>query len=195
VAFALAEGIGRGFDVFSNLVKSGDFDRLLLRPRSTVLQVAGMEIQMMRFGRLAQGAAVLIWSCAALKVFGSLWRLMLIGLGVAGGACLFYGLLVVQATLSFWTVETLEIMNTVTYGGVETGQYPITIYRPWFRRFFTFVIPLACVTYYPAGAALRKYTAAFPPTPFLLPFAGPAFLIIALQVWRLGERRYCSTGS
>ena len=30
------------------------------------------------------------------------------------------------------------MMNTLTYGGVETTQYPINIYRPWFRNFFTF---------------------------------------------------------
>src|SRR5262245_11977613 len=41
LAFALGEGIARGFDTFPNLVKTGDFDRLLLRPRSTALQVAG----------------------------------------------------------------------------------------------------------------------------------------------------------
>src|SRR2546423_14338654 len=55
VAFAIAEAFGRGFDQFSNLVKSGDFDRLLLRPRGTAFQVAGMELQLMRCGRLIQG--------------------------------------------------------------------------------------------------------------------------------------------
>src|SRR6266487_850094 len=35
VAFALAEMFGRGFERFSLMVKSGDFDRLLLRPRGT----------------------------------------------------------------------------------------------------------------------------------------------------------------
>src|ERR1051326_6032767 len=38
VAFALGEAFGRGFDTFSNLVKSGDFDRLLLRPRGTAFR-------------------------------------------------------------------------------------------------------------------------------------------------------------
>src|ERR1041385_8113152 len=40
IAFSLAEGIGRGFDTFADQVKSGSFDRLLLRPRSTAFQVA-----------------------------------------------------------------------------------------------------------------------------------------------------------
>lgn len=62
VAFSLADGFGRGFDLFSRLVKSGEFDRLLLRPRSTALQVAGQELTLMRVGRLVQGLAVLRWA-------------------------------------------------------------------------------------------------------------------------------------
>ena len=38
VEFVFADALGRGFDVFSIQVKSGEFDRLLLRPRSTILQ-------------------------------------------------------------------------------------------------------------------------------------------------------------
>ncbi len=55
VAFACADGFARGFDIFPQMVKSGDFDRLLLRPRSTALQVAAQELQLMRVGRLMQG--------------------------------------------------------------------------------------------------------------------------------------------
>jgi ABC-2 type transport system permease protein len=41
IAFAISDAATRGFDVFGTMVKSGDFDRLLVRPRSTVLQLAG----------------------------------------------------------------------------------------------------------------------------------------------------------
>ncbi len=68
---------------------------------------------------------------------------------VAGGVALFSGILVLQATLAFWTVESLEIMNMLTYGGVQAAQYPLDIYSRWFRDLLTFVVPLACVAYYP----------------------------------------------
>ncbi|MBN1348725.1 ABC-2 family transporter protein, partial [candidate division KSB1 bacterium] len=145
IAFAIAESFGRGFDIFPRLVKSGDFDRLLLRPRSTALQVAAQEIQLFRVGRFAQGLIVLIWASTALGVNWHLQRILLAILCIIGGACLFYGLFVLQATLAFWSTETLEIMNTVTYGGTETAQYPMAIYKKWFRKFFTFIVPLACV--------------------------------------------------
>jgi ABC-2 type transport system permease protein len=198
VSFALAEAFGRGFDAFSGLIRSGGFDRLLLRPRGTAFQVASQELLLNRVGRLANGLLVLIWAALAADVEWTVPRVALTALTVFGGVCMFYGLFVLQATMAFWTVETLELMNTVTYGGTETAQYPLSIYRPWFRKFFTFVVPLACVTYFPALAILgREDRVAGSGLWFQCsaPLIGVVFLLIALRVWRFGVRHYRSTGS
>ena len=197
VAFAIADAIARGFDTFADLVKSGEFDRLLLRPRSTGLQVCARELLLNRVGRLLQAAAVLGWAIYSLPALWSLAKLTLICAVIAGGVALYYGLFVLQATLSFWTVETLEIMNVATYGSTQAGQYPLSMYRPWFRAFFTFVIPVASVNIIPARSLLAQGT----PTPavvtaaWLSPLVGFLFLAAALQIWRLGVRYYTSTGS
>jgi ABC-2 type transport system permease protein len=197
LSFALGEGIGRGFDQFPALVRSGDFDRLLLRPRATALQVAGQELQIMRAGRLLQAGIILLWAAASLGVAWTPAKALLVVAAVAGGSCMFYGLFVLQATFAFWTVETLELMNTVTYGGTESGQYPITIYRPWFRRFFTMVVPLICVNYLPAQVILERVDplGSTRLMQWLSPGAGVLFLALTLQFWKLGERHYHSTGS
>ena len=113
------------------------------------------------------------------------------------GVAFFFALMVLQATLCFWTAESLEIMNILTYGGVETAQYPLSIYHVAFRRLFTFLIPLACIGYFPVVAVLgiddrlgtgRAFQA-------LAPLAGFAFLGLALVLWQIGVRRYTSTGS
>jgi ABC-2 type transport system permease protein len=196
-AFALSEAVARGFDNFSATIRRGDFDRLLLRPRSTLLQIAGQELQLQRIGRFSQGLAVLIWSAATLDIPWTLPKIALVVGAILGGMCLFCGLFVLQATLCFWTVESLEVMNTLTYGGVETGQFPITAYRSWFRSFFIYVVPLACVTYFPALAILGRPDALGSSRWFqwLAPLVGVAFLMIAMQVWRIGVRHYRSTGS
>ena len=197
VSFAVADALSRGFDVFSDMVKSGDFDRLLTRPRSTALQLAGQELVLRRVGRLAQGLAVLVWAGIQMGIPWSPGDLALLTAAVIGGACLFSGLMVLQATLAFWTTETLEIMNTVTYGGVETTQYPLSIYRPWFRRFFTFGVPLGCVSYFPSLAIMGVEDPLGSPLWFqyMAPLIGVAFLLVALQIWELGVRHYTSTGS
>jgi ABC-2 type transport system permease protein len=198
VAFAVAESMGRGFDVFPHLIRCGGFDRVLLRPRRAAFQIAAQEMQLMRVGRLTQGLIVLIWAGAALDVHWTAARVALSAFAVIGGACLFYGLFVLQATLTFWTIEGLEIMNTLTYGGTETAQYPLAIYRPWFRRFFTFIVPLACVSYFPALAILGKADRVVGSPAWFqwaAPLIGVAFLAVALRIWKVGVRHYRSTGS
>ncbi len=194
MGFAASEALARGFDTFYQLVKQGDFDRLLLRPLSTVFQVATREIQMMRLGRFLQGLIVLIWAFRALHLSLFSWHMSTIILAIIGTTCLFYGLFVLQATLSFWTIESLELMNIVTYGGVESGQYPMSIYPSSFRLFFTFIIPLACVAYYPI-ATLLKHEALPIWLGALLPLCGVVFLLVACQLWKVGVHHYHSTGS
>jgi ABC-2 type transport system permease protein len=197
VAFALAEAFGRGFDTFSRLVRSGEFDRLLLRPRSTALQMAGRELDLLRLGRFSQGLFILLWASSALTVAWTPTRVAVLILAIGGGACLFVGLFVLQATLCFWTTESIEIINTVTYGGVEAGQFPLTIYREWFRRLFTFIVPLGTATYFPAMAILGRPDplGSTPLFQHLAPLIGVAFMLVSLRIWRIGERHYCSTGS
>jgi len=196
-AFALAEGLARGFDDFGRTIRRGDFDRLLLRPRSTLLQVAGQELQLLRLGRLSQALIALVWSAARLGIVWTLPKAALLIAAIVGGVCLFYGLFVLQATLCFWTVQSLEVMNTLTYGGVETAQFPVTVYRAWFRNLFIYVIPLACVTYFPALAILSRPDPLGSPKWFqwLAPLVGVVFVALATQVWHFGVRRYRSTGS
>jgi len=197
IAFAISEGFARGFDTFSKQVKAGDFDRILLRPRSTVLQVLGLEFQLMRLGRLTQGLVVLLWAVNNLSIHWNIVKLTLLIAAVLGGACLFSGIFVLQATLCFWSVESLELVNMVTYGGVETAQYPISIYSSWFRKFFIFVIPLACINYFPAMGILEKADPLNSPVwvHYGSPLVGLIFLLLSFQVWKFGVTHYRSTGS
>ncbi|MCE9638310.1 MAG: ABC transporter permease, partial [Planctomycetes bacterium] len=140
---------------------------------------------------MVQGAAVLAWSAAQLEWTAE--RVGLAGASIVGAACLFYGLIVLQATLAFWIVDSLEVMNSLTYGGTYAAGYPMDIYPAFFRRFFTAVVPLACVSWYPVLGALGKDVS--PLLAWTAPLAGPAFLGASLLAWRIGVRRYTSTGS
>ncbi len=196
-AFSVAEAFTRGFDTFPGMIKSGAFDTMLLRPRSTVLQMLGAEFQLMRFGRLIQGVAVLLWGIMALGLECHAWQVALLLAATLGGVCLFSGLFVLYATLSFWTVESLELFNVLTYGGVETAQYPVTLYRPWVRWFFTLAVPLAAINYFPLHAVLGRADAMGSTVAMqcLSPLVGVLFLMFSLQVWKFGVRHYCSSGS
>lgn len=195
IIWAICDAVGRGYDTFGTMLREGNFDRLLLRPRSTVLQLLGQELTLRRIGRLVQGLAVLAY--AAGSVDWTWARAALLVVAIACGVCAFLGLLVLQATSTFWTIEGVEVWNAFTYGGVTMSQYPLSIYRGWFRNLFTYVIPLGCVCYFPGVAILGHPESLGTPAWFgwISPLAGPVFLALSIQVWRLGVRHYHSTGS
>lgn len=198
IAFALADMLTRGFEVFgTDFVRTGAFDRVLLRPRAAALQLAGHEVRLSRLGRFIQGFAVLVLATGLAPIHWNPGSIAIAAWAVAGGMALFVGILVLQATLAFWTVESLEVMNVLTYGGVQAAQYPLNIYAAWFRHLLTFGVPIACVAYYPVLAILGR------PDPLgapdwllpLTPAAGFAFLALSFVAWRFGMARYASTGS
>jgi ABC-2 type transport system permease protein len=88
-------------------------------------------------------------------------------------------------------------MNLLTYGGIQAAQFPLSIYAPWFRNFLIFVVPLACVAYFPVLAILGKADPLGAPGWLLplTPIAGFLFLALSFVVWRVGVGRYTSTGS
>ena len=196
--FAIADALGRGFDVLgTEFLRTGAFDRLLLRPRPLALQLMGHDFRISRLGRLLQGVAVLVFATHQAPIAWTPATVAVALFALAGGIALFLGILVLQGTLAFWTVESLEIANVLTYGGVQAAQYPLALYARWFRRVLTFVVPLACVAYYPALMILGKADPLGAPVwvGMVSPFAGFAFLAASFGVWRLGLRRYASTGS
>jgi len=194
LAYSVSECFARGFDTFSSLVANGDFDRLLVRPRSTVVQVLGSRFEFTRIGRMLQSAVVLAWSLYHLPVEWGAAKIITLVLMVAGGILIFTGIYMLAAAISFWTIQGLEIANILTDGGREMAQYPLNIYRKWVTVFFTFIIPFGCINYLPLLYILGK-TRENEMLYMFLPLAGALFLIPCLAVWILGVRHYRSTGS
>jgi ABC-2 type transport system permease protein len=197
ISFAISEGLGRGFDMFAIQVINAEFDRVLLRPRSAFLQVLSHDFTLIRAGRFFQGLGIMLWAAAHLAVAWNSAKILLLLFALAGGVLVFGALLVMQAALCFWSTQSLEIVNSFTYGGVETTQWPLPVYNHWFAKIFILVIPLACVNYFPALAILNKPDALGSPIWFqwISPLAAVFFFSLALLVWRTGVRHYRSTGS
>lgn len=196
IAFAIGDGLSRGFDsVGPMLVKTGNFDRLLLRPRSSALQVTGQEFPLNSIGRLAQGLLVLAIAIALLKPAWSLGQMLVLMWAAFGGGALFYALKTFEGTMSFWTTEGLEVANTLTYGGEAAAQYPLDVYARWFRNLLLTIVPIGCCLYLPVALVLGHDTGVPRILEALAPATGFAFLAVALLVWGFGIRHYTSTGS
>lgn len=192
MAFALAECFARGFDTFSRIIGNGQFDRMMVRPRGLVFQVLASKVEFTRLGRFLQAAAMLCYAVARSEIHWTLPRALVLAEMILCGAVLFGALFLCYAGLCFFTTEGLEFINILTDGSREFGAYPLSIYGKAALKFYTYIVPVACIQYYPLLWLLGRGV------PFwyaLTPLCGALFLIPANALWRFGLRRYQSTGS
>jgi ABC-2 type transport system permease protein len=197
VSFAIADLFLGHVEDLHLQIRSGQFDVVLLRPISSLLQVIAADLPLRRLGKLAQAAIVLTFALAHLDVHWTVTRAVVLVASVASGAVIFGAIWVLGACLTFWTVGSGEISNSFTYGGNMFASYPLDIFGPWLRRLLTFVVPLGFIAYVPATYVLDKPDALHLPVALRVaaPLVAAAIAAVTGLVWRFSVRHYRSSGS
>lgn len=197
IAFESADTIQNGIDVVPTHVRTGDFDALMTRPMSLYLQALLLEVSLRHIGKLLLGFVVFGYAWARLDPAATAAEIALLAVAILCSIALFVAIFSLGAIISFWTVGSIELVNAISYGGADLAQYPIHIYRDWFRRIFIWIVPIGLVIYYPTLILLDK------PDPIGLapvaPVLGPAltvlFVVAIGWLWRRAVAHYHSTGS
>lgn len=189
--FALAETFARGFDLFPQMIRKGEFDRIMVRPRNEIFQVLGTFIEFSRIGRILQAIIMFVWGFSVSDVHWTLSKILTVILMLIGGTAVFCGIFLIYASICFFTVEGLEFMNIFTDGAREYGKYPVCIYGRRVLLLCTFVVPYALIQYYPLLYLLDRGRAYYA----LLPIGACLFLLPCLLLWKIGVRHYTSCGS
>lgn len=196
VTFALCECFGRGISNFSYYVGGGEFDTMLLRPRGLLTQVILNRADPRRLGCIIVGMAALLTAQARLGLVWTAEKALVLLSSVLGSFMMLMGLFLIEATVSFFSVRSIEMVNVLTYGGRTACQYPVDIYPRPLRLLFTYVAPFALCMHLPVSYVLDKPLMAWPLWQIVLaPMAGVAFFIVMALVWRVGVRHYRSTGT
>jgi len=196
ITFGITDLLIGHFDLVPRLVRDGNFDILLVRPRGTLFQIVASDFQLRRLGKAVQGVIILVYALLALHVDWTAGRAVVFALSIPAGIVIFCSVWVVFGCLVFWTVEGGEFTNAFTYGGNFLTQYPIDIYGAWLRRFLAYLVPLAFVGYFPALYIFGK------PDPlglprvlqFMSPLVALAGVFVAGFTWRFAVRHYRSAG-
>ena len=198
-SFGMMDMFFSGFDppAFGRLVRQGMLDQLLLKPVNITLQVLSSDFALRRIGRIFQGFFIFFAALAILQPEWSAFKTFYLLVVFFSTICFFGGLFISGATVTFWTVDSIEVVNILTYGGSEMMSYPMHIYQDWMRRFFTYILPAIFLNYYPTLFFLNKPDPLGMPAfaPFLSPLVGLGVLGAALAFWNFGLRYYQSTGS
>lgn len=197
LGFSIAQLAAEGFEDLHQYIRSGEFDQMLTKPVSPIIQVASLSFRIERLGGVIQSLSALLIAGIKTEVLVTPMNIPLITLSILSMAFVYFGLFLANGAVSFWTLESSEVFNAFTYGGLEVAKYPLSIYKEWMQSLFLFVIPLGFVSYLPAVDLFHKEPHLWLQTPssFLAPVVAVAFVTAVWFFWKLSLRHYQSTGS
>lgn len=190
--FAFCETFFRGIDKFDDLIIQGSFDRLLLRPRSILLQIFCEKVQLVKISRLLQAIVILIIAIINIEVTWNIEKILTLLFMIISSVFIFLSIFILTASYCFLTVKGLEVRNVLTDGSKHMAQYPIGIFKKGFVSFFTFVIPFGFVNYYPLLFILGRDTNKLS---IISPLITILYLIPSVIIFYKGIKRYSSVGS
>lgn len=192
MSFAIGEMFGGGLTVFSNLLRSGELDRVVVRPRSVILQVLAPNTDFTRLGMLVQAIVIL---CYAVPVSGIRWtgiKIFVLFWMILSGSVLFFCLFLISAAVSFFTIEAMDFMNVFTYGAREFGRFPVSVYGENVLKLLTYAVPIALFQYYPLLYLIDQDKGIFG---IIAPMLSLLFAVPSYAFYRFAFSKYQSVGS
>ena len=197
VSFYLTEIFGRGITGnFPYLVRSGQLDTILLRPRGVLTQVLCSAVDPRRITCIAVGVVSMVIGSNLSAIAWSPVKALLLAESIFFSFWLIMGLFMIEAILCLHSVKSVEIANAITYGGRSACEYPSDIYPRPLRVLFTVIAPFALVLHVPAAEILGKPMFGWPTwAAFLTPISGLVLFGVMYLLFRKAMRFYRSTGS
>lgn len=193
----IVSSVFSGMIDFGEFIRKGDYDRVRLRPLSTLGQILASQFDLAGITHLFLGVIALITSQIFLNIDWTFTKVMFFILTILGGSLLLGGIRILTASICFFSITNESLQHLVVFSSREFLLYPVSIYSKSIQIFLTFLFPIAFVNYYPAHLFLDKNSEIlFHPFFAYATFPVGFFVFLfSLKIWKLGEAFYTSTGS
>jgi ABC-2 type transport system permease protein len=180
------------YDFGNNYIIEGKFDRVLLRPISSLFQVLFETFRIESLQEVATGVFCMWW---ATRRLGLAWTstkfAMLLFFGLCAGI-IYISVFLILSTVSFWFEDRIGVHPPV-WNVIAFGRYPLSIYSPVVQFFLCWIVPFGLASFYPSVRMLgRTISPQYAP---LVPVVAVVFFSIAISLWNFGTRHYSSTGT
>lgn len=136
-------------------IRKGTLDFLLLKPADAQFLVSTSKFELRKITDVIGGLAIIGYGLARLDRIPSATALVTSLLLFLGAATMLYSLFIMVACLAFVVVrvDNLSFLFASVY---DAARWPASVFRGALSILFTFVIPLAVMTTYPALALLGR---------------------------------------
>lgn len=180
--------VSSNFDQLGRNINRGDLDILLTKPIDTHFFIAFQHMHAQNIFRIIMGFILFGYAVQmAHASFALINILLFFGLFISS-LVLYFSLISLIATLSFWTFSDELVVLTDTI--LNTARYPLDIFPPKFIRLFTFV-PLIFVVTIPVRALLGQINA----LTFVAPIIAVIAFILCRRSFHFALTRYSSASS
>jgi len=192
----ITEGVGslffEGTWRVSRLIYNGNFDQVLLRPVSPIVQVLAGAVGFNGLGNIITGGMLLAISLSNVQVQWTPGRLLMLVILIVSAATIRVAINLGTAASAFWIRTPWSLVPFFVHQLGEFGKYPITIYSMAVQALVVVAIPFAFVSFFPTAYLFNIEAWSAPG--LLTPLVAIYCLFMAVAVFRIGLRRYESTG-
>jgi ABC-2 type transport system permease protein len=172
-------------------IRNGSFDYVLLKPVDAQFLVSASKYEPWKIVDFLGAIGLAVYAFSVRGAAPTPADLAA-GLALFGAGCFaMYSLWLVCASMSFWVVRLDNLVYLL--GSIfDVARWPVQVFRGLWRVVFTFVIPVAIMTTFPAMALLGRGSARL-----TLATLGGALLMLAISrlIWRTAIRNYTSASS
>jgi ABC-2 type transport system permease protein len=180
------------YDFGNNYIIEGKFDRVLLRPVSSLFQVLFEAFRIESFQEVATGAFCMWWATRHLHIPWTPMKFAMLFFFAICAAVIYVSIFLILSTVSFWFEDRIGVHPPV-WNIIAFGRYPLSIYSGAVQFFLCWIIPFGLASFYPSVRMLGRVVS--PEYIGFVPVVAAVFLTLAISLWDFGTRHYSSTGS
>jgi len=172
-------------------IRTGSFDYVLLKPADTQFLVSTTRFEPWKLVDAVGGVALATYAFWLRGHAPAASDVALAAVMLVSAAVILYSLWILVVSAAFWVVrlDNLTYLFTAVF---DAARWPVQVFRGVWRFVFTFVIPLALMTTYPAMAVLGRLDAT---TTAACLGGAAAFCLLSRALWLLAIRSYTSASS
>ena len=192
----VTEGVGslffEGTWRLSELVYNGKFDQILVRPVSPIVQVLAGAVGFNGLGNIVTGSILIVIGIINTPVQWTPGRLLMLVILIASAATIRVAINLGSAASAFWIKAPWSMVPMFVHQLGEFAKYPITIYSVAVQALIVIAVPFAFVSFFPTAFIFG--VDAWSIQGFLTPLVAIYSVLMAVWLFRVGLRRYESTG-
>jgi len=177
----------------NSYVRSGQFDKYLLRPINPLFHLISERFQPDAFGEIIIGVSIFAYAYIQLNMNFTILQWFMFVIAILAGVVIYTSIKLVGASVALWTKRSQHFLFIV-YQLADFSSYPMSIFSTFIRVILTFIVPFSFVAFIPASYFIgRPYI----PLTILacVGIAGFLWTFAYHVVWKRGLIDYESTGS